>query len=184
VQFAENNGHFFYDGYIGTLLRGDAMKNKKWMDGLTDHEIFQRSIWEDCKVTVADFRMAMRAGAFRSVRLIGGGVHFQIEARLRNEPKDRYPIMLVGTRSRKMREFRDPTAALELLKSMGATKVEVNIGSWYPERAKNLANRRPDMSERLKRAHAEARMEAERRTKLSTEEGKGDFESSGSGEDF
>jgi len=70
-------------------------------------------------------------------------------------------MILCTSRTKAPRRFRNPNAALQVLREIGATKVEVEIGNWYPDRAKKYADiKRPDMAVRLKRAHEAARREA------------------------
>jgi hypothetical protein len=95
------------------------------------------------------FRAAVRGNAFRVVSMRAGGAHFFIHGKLR----DGTEISLCTSRRRRNRSFRNPTSALELLRSIGVTLVEVTMSGWHPDIADQWAIRRPDMAERLSRGH-------------------------------
>jgi hypothetical protein len=114
------------------------------------------------------FRTAVQTGAFRPITLRAGGIDFWIEGKLRKKPdveeEEGDLRTLCTSRRRRPRWFRNPAAALQLLREMGATNVEVELGSWHPRQAKELGRKRPDMAERLLRAHRDAKEEAIRKS--------------------
>jgi hypothetical protein len=114
--------------------------------------------------TLEEFRSAVYAGAFRTIRLQGTGVNFFIEGDLRNPlPPDSFgqtSVTLAKARTRRPRGFRNPTRALELLWQMGVKRVEIQMQYWTANRVQENGARRPDMGVRLRRAHEAARLEA------------------------
>jgi len=115
------------------------------------------------KLSLDQFRTAVRTGAFKTICLRACGVCFLIagEPRLRrpNSATDGQWLTLATTRDRGDRMFRDPWTALALLWEMGASEVKVDMEAWDPVRVANRSRKRPDMAERLKRAHAVGRLE-------------------------
>jgi hypothetical protein len=138
------------------------------------------------------FRTAVQAGAFRLIVLRGAGAFFEVEAyteageraraenklkrRGRRQKKFAYEwdddpseeIMTLATsRSKYPRRFRSANAALEVLWRIGVRNVDLRLEAWHPDKAEYLTDvRRPDMAERLKRAHETARSEAVARQAL------------------
>jgi hypothetical protein len=112
------------------------------------------------RLNLDQFRAAVRAGTFRVIRLVSGGGHFRIVGELRNVRVnfgERETCFTLGTtRGSKDRLFRSPAGALVLLRGIKVKTVEVELGGWRPELAKDLLRKRPDMAERLRRAHAMA----------------------------
>jgi hypothetical protein len=134
------------------------------------------------RLDLDQFRTAIRADAFQPITLRAGGAYFSIEGRIRVPPRPKPRtreereaasereveacMILCTSRTKTPRRFRNPSAALQVLREIGATRVEVEIGNWYPDRAKRYADvKRPDMAVRLKRAHEAARVEAQARWK-------------------
>jgi len=98
------------------------------------------------------FRAAFRAGGFRTIVLTASGGHFHVLARAREGGS----IALATTHGKKIRAFRNPAKAIEVLHRMGAHKVEIDTSAWSPEQAKFEGRKRPDTSERQRRAHQAA----------------------------
>jgi hypothetical protein len=119
------------------------------------------------------FRTAVRTGALRPITLRAGGFQFWIEGQPRPQPGIKPGadtlLTLCTSRSKRPRWFRNPAAALELLREMGATTVQVELGHWYPRQAKEMGKKRPDMAARLAHAHREARDEAIRSSRFGGE---------------
>jgi hypothetical protein len=124
-------------------------------------EQFQADV-DKLRLNVKEFQKAFRAGAFKSVLLKGGGGHFEIHG----EPRTPRPnlvsngewLSLGTTKGRGYRKFRSPERALQLLFAMGVTQVRVEMEHWHPVRVKEWNNKRPDMAERLRFAHEQARV--------------------------
>ncbi|MGB6691315.1 MAG: hypothetical protein WBE76_26070 [Terracidiphilus sp.] len=102
------------------------------------------------------FRTALRSGGLRSVRLKASDGNFFITAK----PQTGKRIALAATHGNKLRSFRNPAKAIEVLHRMGAHKVEVDTSAWSPDRAKLDGPKRPDTSERQRRAHQAAKHDA------------------------
>jgi hypothetical protein len=144
-------------------------KRKKpgWTDmvaGLSDKERRYLEEAEQNKVTLAEFRTAYRAGAFRSVSLRPVGEDFSIVARPRGETGSRSDnsnfMVLIETRTRRLRLFREVGTALGVLHSAGVETVEVQLKG-LRIKYRGPGHRRPDMSQRLTKAHEEARKKSE-----------------------
>jgi hypothetical protein len=80
------------------------------------------------------FRTAIQTGALRPITLRAGGFQFWIEGQPRPQPGIKPGaetlLTLCTSRSKRPQWFRNPAAALELLREMGATTVQVELGHW------------------------------------------------------
>lgn len=103
-------------------------------------------------LNLEQFRTAFRAGGLRSVVLKASGSRFFVTAQLRAGPR----IKLATTHGKKLRAFRNPAKAIEILHRMGAHKVEIDTSAWSPAQAELESRRRPDTAERQRRAHQAA----------------------------
>jgi len=102
------------------------------------------------------FRAAFRAGGFRTIVLTASGGQFHVLARAREGGS----IALATTHGKKIRAFRNPAKAIEVLHRMGAHKVEIDTSAWFPGQAEFEGRKRPDTSERQRRAHQAAAHDA------------------------
>ena len=101
------------------------------------------------------FRNAFRSGGFYSISLMASGGQFFVTA----QPRTGRQVTLATTHGNKYRAFRNPAKAIEILHEMGAHKVEVDTSAWSPTQATE-GRKRPDTSERQRRAHAAAAHDA------------------------
>lgn len=102
------------------------------------------------------FRAAYRSGGFRSIMLQASGGQFYVTA----EPRTGGRISLATTHGKKLRAFRNPAKAIEILHEMGAHKVEIDTSEWSPSQAALEGRRRPDTAERQRHAHQAAAYDA------------------------
>jgi hypothetical protein len=102
------------------------------------------------------FRATYRSGGFRSITIRALGGQFYVTA----EPRTGERISLATTHGKKLRAFRNPAKAIEILFEMGAHKVEVDTSEWSPAQAALEASRRPDTAERQRLAHQAAAHDA------------------------
>jgi hypothetical protein len=96
-----------------------AMKGETGMNGVN----------KKCEFTQNEFQKAAEAGAFSRVVVRAGWSHFSIFGQMRGGGE----AFLVATRQKRApREFRNPAAALVLLRQIGVTKAEVEManGMW------------------------------------------------------
>jgi hypothetical protein len=98
------------------------------------------------------FRSAIRAGGLHSIVIRASGGHFFVTAR----PLTGKPFTLANTHSKKLRAFTNPSRAIEVLHRIGAHRVEIDTSKWNPDLAKAEGRKRPDTSERQRRAHQAA----------------------------
>lgn len=102
------------------------------------------------------FRTAFRSGGFRSILLTASGGQFFVTA----QPRTGKRVTLATTHGNKLRAFRNPAKAIEILHQMGAHKVEVDTTAWSPAQAALVGRKRPDTAERQRRAHQAAAHDA------------------------
>jgi hypothetical protein len=102
------------------------------------------------------FRAAFHAGGFKSIVLTALGGQFYVTA----EPRDGERITLATTHGKKLRAFRNPAKAIEVLHRIGAHKVEIDTSEWSPAQAGAETRKRPDTAERQRRAHQAAAHDA------------------------
>ena len=98
------------------------------------------------------FRSAFRAGGLRSISVMASGGQFFVTA----QPRVGERITLATTHGRRVRTFRDPAKAIQILHDMGAHRVEVDTSAWSPAQAEIEGRKRPDTAERQRRAHQAA----------------------------
>jgi hypothetical protein len=110
----------------------------------------------DTSLNLDQFRSAFRAGGLRSILIIASGGQFYLTA----QPRTGSRITLATTHGDKLRAFRNPAKAIEILHQMGAQKVEIDISSWSPAQAKLEGRKRPDTADRQRRAHQAAAHDA------------------------
>ena len=95
------------------------------------------------------FRAAFHAGGFKSIVLTALGGQFYVTA----QPLNGGRITLATTHGKKLRAFRNPAKAIEVLHRIGAHKVEIDTSEWSPAQAGAETRKRPDTAERQRRAH-------------------------------
>lgn len=98
------------------------------------------------------FRSAFRAGGLRSISVMASGGQFFVTA----QPQVGERVTLATTHGRKARTFRNPGKAIQILHEMGAHRVEIDTSAWSPAQAEVEGRKRPDTSERQRRAHQAA----------------------------
>jgi hypothetical protein len=59
-----------------------------------------------------------------------------------------------------VRTFRNPAKAIEILHQMGAHRVEIDTSAWSPAESRLAGRKRPDTSDRQRRAHRAAAHDA------------------------
>lgn len=102
------------------------------------------------------FRSAFRAGGLRSISVMASGGQFFVTA----QPRVGERVTLATTHGRKARTFRNPGKAIQILYEMGAHRVEIDTSAWSPAQAEVEGRKRPDTSERQRRAHQAATHDA------------------------
>lgn len=102
------------------------------------------------------FRAAFRSGGFSSIVLAASGGQFFVTA----QPQTGSRITLCTTHGKRLRAFRNPAKAIEILHGMGAHRVEIDTSDWSPARAELESRKRPDTAERQRRAHQAAAHDA------------------------
>lgn len=100
------------------------------------------------------FRSTFRAGGFQSISVTASGGEFFVTA----EPRTGGRVTLATTHGKKLRAFRNPSKAIEILHRIGAHKVEVDLSAWSPDQA--ALRKRPDTAARQRRAHEAAAHDA------------------------
>jgi hypothetical protein len=134
------------------------------MDESVRPEIERRRIVEYTKdfFDLEQFRSAIRVDAFERIVVDARGSDFAIEGwprkRAARDMEKGARMVLCTSRRKRVRLFRHPAAALKVLKELGARSVEVRLASWHPGQGSAWSNKRPDMSERLRFAHEQARL--------------------------
>ena len=90
-------------------------------------------------LTLDQFRTAKETGGLLSVSLIaqGGSFHVQVETR-------RGQAVLVKARGGALREFRNPSRAMLLLREFGIREMRLDTSQWAPEQADLGKATRPD----------------------------------------
>ena len=99
-------------------------------------------------LSLDQFRSAFLAGGLRSISVRAAGGRFLVTAL----PRTGQPISLATTHGKKLRTFRNPLQAIQVLHEMGARKLEVDTSEWSPEQAKLGGVKRPDTAARQRRA--------------------------------
>jgi hypothetical protein len=107
-------------------------------------------------MSLDQFRSAFQTGGLRSVGVIAlGGLFF-----VTGLPRSGERVTLATTRGKQPRSFRDAGRAIAVLHEIGARRVEVDTSEWSPHQALVEGRRRPDTSERQRRAHEAAAHDA------------------------
>lgn len=107
-------------------------------------------------LTLDQFRSAFRAGGLQSISVKASGGQFFITA----QPRKGERVTLATTHSKRLRGFRNPIKAIAVLHEMGAHHVEIDTSAWSPQQEAFEGRKRPDTSERQRRAHAAAAHDA------------------------
>lgn len=98
-----------------------------------------------CEFTQNQFQKAAEAGAFSKVVVRAGWPHFSIFGQMRGGGE---AFLAAARQKRAPREFRNPAAALLLLRQIGVMKAEVEMGEWDVEMAAVAMRLRPDVTAR------------------------------------
>lgn len=101
--------------------------------------------------TLDQLRTTTETGGVLSVAIIAQGGAFHIEAETR-----RGSVTLVKTRKNQLREFRDVTKALGLLRELGIREARIDTRNWRPEQADLGRPARPDRRAAMREAHEAA----------------------------
>ena len=101
--------------------------------------------------TLDQLRTTTETGGLLSVSIIGQGSAFHIEAETRSGS-----AALIKTRGKALREFRDVTKAMALLRELGIREAHVDAKNWQPEQPGTARVTRPDRSQALREAHEAA----------------------------
>jgi hypothetical protein len=103
------------------------------------------------KLNLDQFRTTLETGGVLSVSLVaqGGAFHIAVETR-------RGEAVLTKARGSDLRQFRDATKALGLLRELGIREAKVNTKNWRPEQADIGRATRSDRAEAMKAAHEAA----------------------------
>ena len=108
-------------------------------------------------LNLGQFTSALQTGGLKTVMVDVAANRFLIRAYTRH---NNCLVTLVTTRSKtKWRMFNNPLEPLQMLRSMGATKVEMQLSDWTPEKPRPYL-RRADASKRLQEAHQAAKVQA------------------------
>ena len=102
-------------------------------------------------LTLDQFRTTLETGGVLSVSLVALDGEFHIEAETR-----RGNAVLTKARGKGLRQFRNVTKALALLRELGVRETKVDTRNWRPEQASLLKSSRPDSSAQMKAAHEAA----------------------------
>jgi len=98
--------------------------------------------------TLDQLRITTETGGLLSVSIIGQGGVFHIEAETR-----RGNVALVKTRGKVLREFRDVTKAMYLLRGLGIREARIDTKNWRPDQLDIGRASRPDRSKVMREAH-------------------------------
>lgn len=105
------------------------------------------------KLTLEQFRTTFETGGILSVALVAQGGVFHVEAETRKGS-----AVLTKARTTDLRQFRDATKALGLLRELGIREARVDTRQWQPEQADIGRATRPDRTDQLKAAHGAAEL--------------------------
>jgi len=103
------------------------------------------------KLNLDQFRTTVETGGVLSVALVAHGGVFHIEAETRKGG-----AVLTKARGPMLREFRDVTKALGLLRELGIQEARVDARDWQPEVLPANRAVRPDSAAQLRAAHEAA----------------------------
>ena len=107
-------------------------------------------------LSLDQFRSAFLAGGLRSISVMASGGQFFVTA----QPRKGDRLTLATTHGKRLRAFRNPAKAIEILYEMGAHRVEVDTSAWSPTEAQLEGRKRPDTAERQRRIHQAAAHDA------------------------
>jgi hypothetical protein len=107
-------------------------------------------------LSLDQFRSAFLAGGLRSISVMASGGQFFVTALPRKGDR----LTLATTHGKRLRAFRNPAKAIEILYRMGAHRVEVDTSAWSPKEAQLEGRKRPDTAERQRRIHQAAAHDA------------------------
>lgn len=107
------------------------------------------------RLTLDQFRTTIETGGALAVSLVAQGGLFHIEAETRKGS-----AVLTKARTPNLREFRDVTKALSLLRELGIREARVDTRNWQPEQAGLSKVSRPDSAAQMKAAHEAAALKA------------------------
>jgi hypothetical protein len=102
-------------------------------------------------MTVEQLRATHRAGGIASVTLKAEGGAFIVAVATRSGEKG----VLITTRAKTPRRFRDPGKAMLLLREMGIVTAQIDASRWKPG-AVQAGKARPDRAVAMKQAHEAA----------------------------
>lgn len=102
-------------------------------------------------LTLSQFRTTLDTGGILSVALIGQGGSFFIQAETRKGD-----AVLTKARGSELRQFRNATKALYLLRELGVREARIDARNWRPEQADLGRAPRPDSAAMMKAAHEAA----------------------------
>lgn len=105
-------------------------------------------------LTLSQFRTTLDTCGILSVALVGQGGSFFIQAETRKGD-----AVLTKARGYELREFRDVTKALRLLRELGVCEARVDARNWRSEQADLGRAPRPDRAAMMKAAHEAAQHE-------------------------
>lgn len=108
------------------------------------------------RVTLDQFRSVFQSGGFQSVGVRAAGGEFFVTAK----PCSGGRVTLATTHGLRVRAFRDADKALGVLHQIGARNIQVDTSNWSPNETARRGHRRPDTSERQRRAHQAAEYDA------------------------
>ncbi len=99
-------------------------------------------------LTLDKFRATYEAGGILSVNLVAAGGEFYIEG----ETRKGEPALLVNSRDKEPRGFRNLQRAAALVRELGADHFRVEVDQWDPDAPPKV--RRPDRSAAMKEMQA------------------------------
>lgn len=82
------------------------------------------------RLDLEQFRTTLETGGIVSVSLVAQGGSFHVQAETRGGQ-----AVLTKSKSAILREFRNVTSALAMLREMGVREVKVDTRNWRPEQA-------------------------------------------------
>lgn len=95
---------------------------------------------------------AAQAGCVLSVILKTEGGAFYVEL----ETRSAGTVVLVTSNNRRLRAFRNPVKALEVIRELGLQTGRFSLEAWRPDEERFKRQNRPDRAETMKQTHARA----------------------------
>jgi hypothetical protein len=126
-------------------------------------------------ISLGELRASFRTGGLRTAGGPAGGGLFFVTV----QPRSGEWMVLVTTRGKQPRGFRDPGKAILLLHEIGVRKIVVDISAWEPGRAAEEGWRRPDVSVRQRRVYGVAAQLAAFRAEAGVAEAEADDPAAG-----